>query len=207
VATSTSPHSLTSDQQKELGRLLELLRPIAARAIRRSGWPPPSSPFSRHSLADAEQEVALALCRAVLYCPPGRSPEERQSYAAAVVWNHFRRLWRSKAERAKRLQVPLAPDGAGDLGPDGRFAPPPACPRPGPQEPAERRDWAEAAARALGRLKEAHPRLHLYAEAALVEGRPAASLAPAFNVSVRSAQLAVRSAREWLRRELVHRAA
>jgi len=168
---------------------------------------PPSSPFSRHSLPDAQQEVAVAVCRAVLRCPPGRSPEQRCSYAAAVVWNHFRRLWRSKAERAKRREVPLAPDGAGDPDRDGRRAPPPACPRPGPQQSAERRDRAEAAARALGRLREARPRLHPYAEAALVEGRPAASLASAFNVSARSAQLAVRSAREWLRRQLGHPAA
>jgi DNA-directed RNA polymerase specialized sigma24 family protein len=201
------PHSLTSDQQKECEQLIERLRHIAARAIGRSGWPPPCSPFSRHSLPDAGQEVAVAVCRAVLHCPPDRSPRERLSYAAAVVWNHFHQLWRSKAERAKRREVPLAPDRPGDLGPDGRFAPPPACPRPGPQEPAERRDQAEAAGRALIRLKEAHPRLHPYADAALVEGRPAASLASAFNVSVRTAQLAVRTAREWLRRELGHQAA
>jgi DNA-directed RNA polymerase specialized sigma24 family protein len=207
VATSTSPHSLTSDQQKECEQFIERLRSIAACAVGRSGWPPPSSPFSRHSLADAVQEVAVAVCRAVLHCPPGRSPEERQSYAAAVVWNHFRRLWRSKAEKAKRREVPLAPDGPRDPDHDSCLAPPPACPGTDPQETAELRDRADAAARALARLKQAHPRLHVYAEAALVEGRPVASLSSAFNVSVRSAQLAVRSARAWLRRELGHQAA
>jgi RNA polymerase sigma factor (sigma-70 family) len=163
-----------------------MARRIAARVARGRSW-----------LSDAVQEAALAVCRAVVRCPPSCDPEGRRRYVARAVWNHFKSLWRTKGEKARRQEVPLPEDEQGDEDDLPRRPRVKALESREP-DPRAQVEWQDLVHRALARFKKVSPRLYAYAEPALLGQKSVAEVARAFRVSLRAVQLAVKRAREWV---------